>query len=288
MIKSHALIHLPLNSLEYSQFSSIYPVFSTPCLYIIIKGIAMDVIIHPFPTTEEEFYQRLSPLLLARTVDSSESSSVPATPSSPVKNSPSETQGSSEQSTDPMQSKRQSKAQPPKSQTTIVTKSDPQVTKKKNDVIEIRDEKDLKKDKKNEEFSQKTLKQRHIRKNQIKIRLPDGTVVFSEFKANETLSSVKNWILKEADVKRVILSTTIPKKTFNESDYLKTLEELNLFGNTLVAEWEEEEAGIVSRIMAWILLLFSKFFPLFNEQKQDKKEEIVRPAVYNGNSTNLE
>ncbi len=89
---------MPLQSLELQQFSSIYPVFSTPCLYVIINGVAMDILIHPFPSKEEELYQRLAPLLNAIITDSQDSINV-ATPSRPSTSEQSSTEKSRQGST---------------------------------------------------------------------------------------------------------------------------------------------------------------------------------------------
>jgi hypothetical protein len=264
----------------------------------------MDILIHPFPSNEEDLYQRLAPLLNAVTTDSSQDSinAVPA--SKPSKSKKSSTEKSRQGSTAEQSSS--SKAEQESAPVTIQASPAQTELGKKNDVKgkspvqtlnNSQSTKDTLKSTTNTVKSTKdtiksttdTLKKRII-KNQIKIRLPDGTVVFSEFKKNDTLSSVKDWILTETRFARVKLSRSIPLKAFDDSDYSKPLEELKVFGHTLVAETEGEEPGLLSRILSFLLLIFKKIYDTFFGVPSEPQEETARASrrVYNGNSTSLE
>jgi hypothetical protein len=67
-------------------------------------------------------------------------------------------------------------------------------------------------------------------------RLPDGRIVISEFQKNDTLKTLKEWILKESRVtdKKLKLFTSFPKRVLDLKDETKSLEELDIFGTTLL------------------------------------------------------
>ena len=331
MVQSHVLIFLSPNSLEYSQFSTIYPVFTTPCLYIIINGIAMDILIHPFPSTEQDLYQRLSPLLQAK-ISSSQNSIQMASEqltqdnvvelSRPVNvGSSTETDIKDKKDSTPKQEASTLKKDEntlKKEESTNLKKDEIIVKKNENSALKSTLNKEETSVKKQESLtidptpvkinirklkdtivSKDSLKQRNI-SQKIKIRLPNGQVMFSEFKKNDTLESVKQWILKETDSKnkKLVLTTTTPKKTFEKSDYFKNLEELNVFGVTLYAEWEEEEQGLISEGISMITFLLGLIFnglkSIFNRVKSllspdPVLETQIKPnRSYNGNSTSVE
>ena len=257
----------------------------------------MDILIHPFPSKEEELYQRLAPLLNAIITDSQDSINV-ATPSRPSTSEQSSTEKSRQGSTAEQSSSTKDHTVQETGKETAVHASPAQTDLKKNvkgksPLQTLNNSQSTTDTVKSTADTVKsttdTLKKRII-KNQIKIRLPDGTVVFSEFKKNDTLSSVKDWILKETRYARVKLSRSIPLKVFDDSDYSKPLEELKVFGNTLVAETEEEEPGLLSRIMSIFLLIFKGIYDAFFGAPLEPEEETRRASrrVYNGNSTSLE
>jgi hypothetical protein len=124
-------------------------------------------------------------------------------------------------------------------------------------------------------------------------RLPDGRIVISEFQKNDTLKTLKEWILKESRVtdKKLKLFTSFPKRVLDLKDETKSLEELDIFGTTLYAQWEEKDPGFIylmySRIFEILSLIIFWIKSKFN---QDTESERERPPTrtYNGNSTNLE
>lgn len=240
----------------------------------------MDILIHPFPSNEQEFYQRLAPLLNALITDSTQESvnsasqlnSCTAKPSSHL-----------QESTQPSSSKPQESAP----LTVQETASHERTLANK---IDVKGKAPLHDQALNN--SQGTLKKRTIiRKNQIKVRLPNGSVLFSPFEKDDVLSRVVDWVLAETRFSRVKLSRSVPLQTFDDSDYSKSLEELKIFGNTLVAETEEDTPGFLNRIISLLLLflkgIYDAFLGLFGDSPP-QETKASRSPKYNGNSTNLE
>lgn len=72
------------------------------------------------------------------------------------------------------------------------------------------------------------VRQRTHEKARIQFRLPDGSTANHIFEANDSLQTVRQYVISNLNIRSFVLSTTFPRKEFSSEDYNKTLGELSL------------------------------------------------------------
>ncbi|KAM0307383.1 hypothetical protein ACHAPM_000096 [Fusarium culmorum] len=157
----------------------------------------------------------------------------------------------------------------------------------------------------------------------LQVRLFDGSTLRSRFKTNAPLKEIRQWVDENRNdgaqpytFKQVL--TPLPNKNIDETEEDKAIGELGLSpSSTLVlipvkkytSAYDDDSQGIVSRIIGFILSIFSWIFSLFRSGDERAHRESVGPTssrersrirefqnpsdqrdqqLYNGNSLNFE
>ncbi|RGP71119.1 hypothetical protein FLONG3_7247 [Fusarium longipes] len=153
----------------------------------------------------------------------------------------------------------------------------------------------------------------------LQVRLFDGSTLRSRFKTHAPLKEIRQWVDENRNdgaqpytFKQVL--TPLPNKNIDETEEDKAIGELGLSpSSTLVlipvkrytSAYDRDSQGIVSRIIGFLLSIFSWIFGLFgagDERRgsgQDGPASSIRPSqnpngqqrdqqLYNGNSLNFE
>ncbi|KAL6917565.1 hypothetical protein FSHL1_008995 [Fusarium sambucinum] len=159
----------------------------------------------------------------------------------------------------------------------------------------------------------------------LQVRLFDGSTLRSRFKTNAPLKEIRQWVDESRNdgsqpytFKQVL--TPLPNKNIDETEEDKAIGELGLSpSSTLVlipvkkytAAYDDDSQGIVSRIIGFILSIFSWIFGLFgsgderaargsvgptslaSSRERSRMQEFQNPSerdqqLYNGNSLNFE
>ncbi|RGP74284.1 hypothetical protein FSPOR_1464 [Fusarium sporotrichioides] len=158
----------------------------------------------------------------------------------------------------------------------------------------------------------------------LQVRLFDGSTLRSRFKTNAPLKEIRQWVDENRNdgaqpytFKQVL--TPLPNKNIDETEEDKAIGELGLSpSSTLVlipvkkytSAYDSDSQGIVSRIIAFILSIFSWIFGIFgsgderaprgsvdgptSSRERSRIREFQNPSdqrdqqLYNGNSLNFE
>ncbi|QPC70130.1 hypothetical protein HYE68_000882 [Fusarium pseudograminearum] len=153
----------------------------------------------------------------------------------------------------------------------------------------------------------------------LQVRLFDGSTLRSRFKTNAPLKEIRQWVDENRNdgaqpytFKQVL--TPLPNKNIDETEEDKAIGELGLSpSSTLVlipvkkytSAYDDDSQGIVSRIIGFILSIFSWIFGLFSSdergsvgptssRERSRIREFQNPSdqrdqqLYNGNSLNFE
>ncbi|CEI61093.1 hypothetical protein FVEN_g11359 [Fusarium venenatum] len=157
----------------------------------------------------------------------------------------------------------------------------------------------------------------------LQVRLFDGSTLRSRFKTNAPLKEIRQWVDENRNdgsqpytFKQVL--TPLPNKNIDETEEDKAIGELGLSpSSTLVlipvkkytSAYDDDSQGIVSRIIGFILSIFSWIFSLFGSGDERAARGSVGPTssrersrirefqntsdqrdqqLYNGNSLNFE
>jgi hypothetical protein len=156
----------------------------------------------------------------------------------------------------------------------------------------------------------------------LQVRLFDGSTLRSRFKTNAPLKEIRQWVDENRNdgaqpytFKQVL--TPLPNKNIDETEEDKAIGELGLSpSSTLVlipvkkytSAYDDDSQGIVSRIIGFILSVFSWIFGLFgsderaprgsvgptSSRERSRIREFQNPSdqrdqqLYNGNSLNFE